>query len=187
MDFAGNQPIDIDELMARVRADLSARKQQALLRKYDNLAPYAPGTVLRFGIDGNVAPYLEAGWAQAESGFHWTQEEVVGMVFRFAESPGDLVLSITVHPHVGGGIAKQSVVAFWDDVPVGSWSISQASVCHTFIPAHSAEATALHRLRFRLPDAFSPVSKNLSSDIRRLGLAFTELVLQPARAFGFSL
>lgn len=182
---AENQPVDIDELMAQIRAEVTAGKKRSNIQNRGLSGLYALGQPLRFGQDGNAEPFQRSGWSVAESTACWTQDETADLVFKFEKSPGDLVLSFTAAPFLGGAIESQEVTAFWDNTPVGSWSIRQASTYHTLILTQAMREAPLHCLRFHLPGSFSPLSKGLSADPRRLGLAFSDLVLQPAHAFGF--
>ncbi len=171
--------------MARIRMDITQRKQQAAIQNRAAINPYAPGQLLRFGIDGNAAAHLEAGWASPESSFCWTAAETADLTFKFEKPPGDLVLSFTAQPHLSAGVESQEVTALWDNTPVGSWSIRVAGTYQALIISQVMTNAPLHRLSFRLPESFSPLSKNLSADPRRLGLAFIELILQPAKDLGF--
>lgn len=185
MSPAENQPLDIEKLMARIRAEVRARKQQAAPPSPKSRPLYVTGHVLKFAVNGNADPYQDAGWSQSEPEFCWTQEEAADLIFQFEKPPGDLVLSFTVNPHLGGDVDYQKVTAMWDNIPVGSWTIRQAGTYHALILSQAVEQIPIHRLRFLVPGSFSPASKGLSTDGRRLGLAFRELVLQPAHASGF--
>ena len=142
------------------------------------------GQLLSFGIGGNAAPHLEAGWGSAEPAFCWTQAEMADLTFKFAKPPGDLVLSFTVQPHLCPEVEFQEATALWDNTPVGSWSIRKPGTYHALVLAQVMSNLPTHRLSFRLPGSFSPLSRGLSADPRRLGLAFIELVLQPAQDLG---
>lgn len=148
----------------------------ASIRRYD------AGTVLTFGVGGNVEPYLGAGWSKAEPEFRWTEGESVELIFDFEKAPGELILSFVAHPQVGDGVDAQNVIASWNGVPVGEWEIREGGSYHTVIwsPLGIGAASAHCMLQFIMPDAFSPLSRNLSNDSRQLGLAFHELVLRPA-------
>ncbi len=182
-----NQPLDIEVLMERIRREVIQRRNQAAPAVIP--APskrYAPGQLLRFGIDGSAGPYLGSGWALPEPGFQWTDGEVAELDFTFEKIPGDLVLSFTVNPLTGAGIETQEVSALWNDTFVGRWTIRENTTYHTLILAQSSEnPLPASRLKFKIPTSFSPISKGLGADPRRLGLAFTELVLRPAHDLGF--
>ena len=178
--------LDIDALMERIRSDLTRRPGG----RSDGppLGPgalYAPGTVLHFGSGGNADPFLVTGWSHPETGFRWTEGNLARMAFTFAPPPGELVLSVAVDPLLAVDIVAQNVSASWDGVPIAEWRIQEAKTYHALILAPAFSSDSPHRLELKLPDAFSPSSKNLGTDPRCLGLAFRELVLRSTQEFGF--
>lgn len=179
-----NPPLDIEILMERIRKDVALKRKSAAPAP-ESTPRYVPGTLLRFGQDGNAGPYLGSGWAGPELKLQWTLGEVAELKFLFEKPPGDMVLSFTAHPLIGGGIVAQEVSASWNDIPVGEWNISEAKSFHTLILSHVVEQSPTCLLKFHLPGSFSPLSKHLSSDPRRLGLNFEELVLRSASDLGF--
>jgi len=182
--MSANPPLDIEVLMERIRKDVALRRKLAV-PKSDISQVYIAGTLLRFGQDGNVKPYLGSGWADPEPGLQWTLGEVAEINFLFEKPPGDLVLTFTAFPLVGGGITAQEVSASWNGKLVGEWTITEGKSFHTLILSHIVANSASGILRFHLPSSFSPLSQNLSADPRRLGLNFQELVIRSAAELGF--
>jgi hypothetical protein len=175
--------IDIEELMERIRQDVAKRRSLAV-PKPEPARSYVPGTLLRFGPEGNVRPYLGTGWAEPEPGFHWTLGEVAEITFHLNQPTGDLVLSFSGHPHVGGETAAQEISATWNGVLVGEWSIREGNSFHTLILSHIVGRSPTGILRFHMPQSFSPLSRQLSADPRQLGFKFSELVLRTAAELG---
>lgn len=183
--MSAHPPQDIEVLMERIRKEVARRRTTPPLGSATEPARiYSPGTLLNFEPNGNASSYTCSGWSYAEAGFRWTDGPVAEILLVFEKPPGDLVLSFTVHPLLGGEIEAQQVSASWNDVLVGEWSIREAKSYHTIIFSHISASTPSALLKFYLPLSFSPLSKNLGGDPRRLGLAFHELVLRPARELG---
>jgi hypothetical protein len=183
--MSANPPLDIEALMERIRSEVARRRTSTAPESASESAHhYSPGTLLRFGPSGNAGPYTGSGWSHPEAEFRWTDGEIAELIFVFEKPPGDLVLSFTVHPFLGSGVEAQQVSASWNGVLVGEWSISEAKSYHTLILANISASFPRSLLKFHLPQSFSPLAKYLGSDPRRLGLAFHELVLRPARELG---
>lgn len=181
-----NPPLDIEVLMERIRSEVTQRRTSTAPESVSASAHhYSPGTLLRFSISGNASPYTGSGWSHPEAEFRWTDGEIAELILVFEKPPGDLVLSFTVHPLLGSGVDAQQVLASWNGVFVGEWSISEAKSYHTLILSNISARFPRGLLKFHLPQSFSPLSRNLGSDQRRLGLAFHELVLRPAQELGF--
>ncbi|MCF3652073.1 hypothetical protein [Synoicihabitans lomoniglobus] len=177
--------LDVDDLMARIRAEVSQQMHRSALQKRSSQALYSPGQVLNFKKGGNAESHLVDGWATAETNYRWTVSESATMAFRFEQTAADMVLTFTAHPHLGGETSRQTVTASWDNTPVGSWNVSQPGTYSTLILSEANGSDNIHNLRFSIPTCFSPESKGISADPRPLGLAFVELILHPADAFGF--
>ena len=181
-----NPPLDIEILMERIRKDLAIRRALAVPKSDVNKDQlYLNGTLLQFGTNKNVLPYLTSGWADPEPGLQWTLGEVAEINLLFEKSPTDLVLTFTAFPLIGGGITAQEVSASWNGKLIGEWKITEGKSFHTLILSHIIANSTSGVLRFHLPTSFSPLSRNLSADPRRLGLNFQELVIRSAAELGF--
>lgn len=181
-----NPSIDIEELMVRIQKEVALRRRSASpTSTTGNIASYTPGSVIEFGTAGNESIYLRSGWAEPENGFRWTEGETADLAFAFDRPPGDLVLTFQAHPLLGGGVEVQEISATWNGTLVGVWSVRETGSYNTLVLAHVSESSPSALLRFHLPQSFTPVSKSLSRDPRRLGLAFSKLVLRPTAEVGF--
>lgn len=183
--MSANPPIDIEVLMERIRSEVTRRRKSTI----PELLPepsraYTPGTLLRFGTAGNAGQHTVYGWSHPETGHQWTDGDHAELIFVFEKPPGDLVLSFTAQPLLGGGVDSQEVSASWNGALVGEWSVREAKSYHTLVLSHISTNSAPALLRFNFPLSFSPLSKQLGSDSRQLGLAFQELVLRPAAELG---
>jgi hypothetical protein len=176
---------DIEELMARIRADISRRQSVPTVPTATKLAGYSLGGSLRFNAGGSAEPYLLTGWSNGEPEFRWTDGPTAELGFRLESLPSELILSFRAHPMTGGDVVAQEVSASWNGQPAGEWSIRGHGIYHTLILSPQPHSDGRSVLTFHLPGAFAPSSKNLGADPRRLGLAFYELSLQPAAQFGF--
>lgn len=184
--MSANPPQDIEVLMERIRNEVSRRRNTPAPQSAPETSRlYSLGTLLKFGLNDNASAHTGAGWSYAEPGFRWTDGADAEMMFVFENVPGDLVLSFTVHPLLGGEVNAQEVTASWNGVAVGEWTIREAKSYHTIILSHGSSTSKSGLLKFHLPLSFSPLAKNLGGDPRQLGLAFHELVLRPAVALGF--
>jgi hypothetical protein len=183
--MSANPPLDIEVLMERIRGEVTRRRKSTA----PELLPepsraYTPGTLVRFGTGGNASQYTIFGWSQPEAAYQWTDGDHAELIFIFEKPPGDLVLSFTAQPLIGGGVEAQEVSASWNGSLVGEWTIREAKSYHTIVLSHICANSMPALLRFDFPLSFSPLSKQLSADPRRLGLAFQELVLRPASELG---
>ena len=183
--MSANPPLDIEVLMERIRGEVTRRRKSTV----PELLPepsraYTPGTLLRFGTSGNASQYTVYGWSHPEEAYQWTDGDHAELMFVLEKPPGDLVLSFTAQPLIGGGVDAQEVSVSWNGSLVGEWSVHEAKSYHTIVLSHICANSTPALLRFDLPRSFSPLSKQLSGDSRRLGLAFQELVLRPASELG---
>ena len=181
-----NSRLDVEALMERIRKEVSSRRE--LVGPRPAVKPsrhYVAGTLLRFGNEGNAGPFLGSGWSYPETNFQWTADEVAEIVLQFEGSPGDMVLSFTAHPHLGGETSAQEVTVSWNGALVGEWTVAEGKSFHTLIMSHITGGATTGVLRFHIPGSFSQTSRNLGGDPRRLGIAVHELVLRPASELGF--
>lgn len=146
---------------------------------------YLPGTLLKFQQGYDLDQYLGAGWSTPEALGRWTEGEVAELNLSFPNSPGDLVLSFGADPLLGGGVIEQHVFATWNGTRIGEWTIREGKTYHCLVFSHLTHSSPDSLLSFHLPDAFSPESRQLSADTRRLALLFRELVLRPVGELGF--
>ncbi len=180
-------PADIEDLMLTLRRDIERRRVlNSEIKEAGNLEEYKPGTVLKFGVAGNCDSYLSAGWCDPEESFRWTGADTADLRFALAHSPGDLVLSFRAVPLMAAGVDTQEVAITWNGTLVGNWSIHEPGTYHTLVLAHNSESSPKVLLRFHLPCSFTPLSKNLSEDPRKLSLAVSELVISPLLTTNFN-
>ena len=181
-----NAPLDIEALMDRIRSDLARPVKRRPIGQVPSIgAPYTLGNLLRFGAGGDAEPFLGAGWSHAEDGFRWTDGDLAALAFSFERPPGELMLSFTARPLLAAGVTCQRVSALWDGTPIGDWTISDSKAYHALILSPEFSGNPVHVLEFLIRDAFSPSSKNIGADSRRLGLAFTNLALRSSHELGF--
>jgi len=183
---AKDSVLDIDRLMERIRSDVALRRTPPPPKVSPKPVPrYTLGTLLRFGLDGNAAPFLGSGWSHPEPEFRWTDGSMAEILLTFDRPMPDLVLSFSAIPMRVNETESQPVSLAWNGSLVGEWTVSDSKTQHTLIFATSSGDPSVARLTFRLPQAFSPLSQNMGTDTRKLGLAFREMVLRPAHELGF--
>jgi hypothetical protein len=69
------------------------------------------GCCIRFGIDGNAAEHLGAGWSRPEPGFTWTLGHQSTLLLPAPLAPTALSVSLRAHPFAPAARPFQRVTA----------------------------------------------------------------------------
>lgn len=147
---------------------------------------YQYGTEIVFGSEGNSANYKDFGWwGTPESNFTWTDGPVASLYIPLQQSSSDLKLTADLEPYLPESIKEQKVNVYVNEHKLGQW-IAQSNGKYTMTIPKNLTVDSSIKLEFELPDAVSPSSLNISSDIRNLGIAMKSVVITqlPSYVYG---
>ena len=136
---------------------------------------YNLGDEISFADSETAHTYCVTGFSIAENNFTWTSANSARMAFKLNEVPKkDLLVHMGIERvfnnsqkiiiSVGGQLIYESVL--------------QGSGIIEFIIPHDLLENDILEINFEFPNAISPAELNLSSDIRRLALAFTQMRIE---------
>ena len=148
--------------------------------KINNSPIYKWGDKIVFGQDGDSSPFQGLGWSeQQDEQSTWTDGPEAHLIFRTVPPPSDILLSFHARPFLPvGAIEYQDVTVYFNFYRVGFFRITQPEDQSMFLP-RELFITRVARLTFHIPTCESPQKLRLNEDIRRLGLAFVSVCLQP--------
>jgi len=130
-----------------------------------------------FGLDGNDAPYLGEGWAEAELGRRWS--EGGASEIRFIH-PGnvDVFLEIDAFPMIlTPVVASQHIEVQANGAAVGTIEMQDSRRRALHIPAGRIPPGQFLTLRLMMPDATRTADYGSGGDKRVLGVCFSRLSL----------
>lgn len=150
----------------------------------DLAGEYVLGTPLSFGRSGSFMPFGDGGWTvTAGKDVNWTQGRDAGLLMRFPEDPGDLVMRMKVKPLLAEGqLDRQRVSITVNGELVSELVLSENrfTTVTVQIPEELLESAGPTSIRLQLPDAASPASLGIGKDERELALAFASVQFDPA-------
>lgn len=141
-------------------------------------APYAIGSTLGFGVDGNSAGYVGFGWSSPEPGYTWSNGKQATL-FLQAKFAADTRYELTLDSLIYGAAAQSErrVGVRVNGTKVGELrSDSAAWVFHSDslgIPAGLLRAEDMNQICFDIVDPLDPPGP----DARKLGIAIRSLRL----------
>ena len=138
---------------------------------------YALGQVIRFGSANQEVPYISEGWSEPDATSRWTIGRRATLRLRLPWSGQPLQVRTMLYPLLAAGrISRQRVRLITPDdaLPV-EIELNRAEPTMTVwqLPGKILRDHVLE-LTFEFPDAAAPADLGLSSDIRRLSVAFME-------------
>lgn len=134
------------------------------------------GFSLRFGIDGNAAENLGAGWSRPEPGFTWTLGHQSTLLLPAPLTPTALSLSLRAHPFTPAARPFQRVTARIGDTVLGRMLFTEPDDLRLVIPPDLAVGLREGiELSLDLPDAGRPCEFDGNDDTRVLGLSCRRL------------
>lgn len=142
----------------------------------------SPGKVLAtvtFGKNGSVRKMQPYGFDLSEPTISWTQEEAAGFVLMIEALPPDQVvrLDIDAKPFIQAGrVDRQQLFVFINGLYVGFRTLAVAERVQ-FALQRSVLSPRGMRIEFVLPTASAPKSLGTGSDVRKLGIAISEVAL----------
>jgi hypothetical protein len=142
-------------------------------------APLRLNENVTFGRSGSIRDLDPYGFDLSEQSMSWTQEEAAGFSVMVASVPSDIPLRF----HVGatpfiqaGHIDRQQFFVFINGLYVGFRSLTSAEKVEFVLPRNVLSARGL-RVEFVIPTATSPKTLGISNDVRKLGIAISEVSL----------
>jgi hypothetical protein len=188
---AFHSPLDEKLLLAKQRnlsfyAELEADvKMMTAVRSGARGGTYAPGTEIDFRRNGNASRFQRTGWSEAEPWATWTLgPEATLAILLDPGGEADLELHARVTPFVIPERSTLDVEVLANGNLVDRWKFSLNDGAGTtrtcVIPARIARQQSPMELTFRISDPISPAEFG-RVDTRKLGVAFTTLMLAPRK------
>ncbi len=132
-----------------------------------------------FGKTGSVREMEPYGFDLSEFSYAWTQDEVAGFTVMVASMPPDASLRVHVNARPftqTGQIERQQFFLFVNGLFVGFRNLTTAEIVEFPLPRNALSPRGL-RFEFAIPSAQSPKTLGISSDIRKLGIAISEITI----------
>ena len=142
-------------------------------------APEAAAFATAFGRAGDAARYQEAGWANAEQGYTWTNAPLSLLRLPRPAEPGTYRLCARVAPFVAPGrLAAQRVAVAVNGTRLGEVGLERPSVLACRVGWEVLSRAEAVEVSFAMPDAAQPAKvTGHPNDARLLGLSFHRLWL----------
>ncbi len=172
-DLLRAQPANINPLASSQRAvsnPVQIRNQAGI---------YQWGEKITFGNQGNSRPYQNGGWTTPATPLvTWTQGANASLAVDFSEINGPVTMRVKIKPLVSPGkLDHQQVRVFVGPENVGEWLVSFNNF-HTIelvIPGGLFNPSGKTDIKFALPDAKTPQSLGIGTDLRVVSLAFMSI------------
>lgn len=158
------------------------RKLAILMRSLSlHLWPgYRYGTEIRFGRDGNADAFMGRGWSKTvEDEFRWTSGHLASLHVPLPVPERDLTLQAVFLPFLWEErVPKQSIRVLANKNKVGEWTATERKThrLQATIPKELVDSRGV-TIDFDLPDAISPQSIGIGTDVRRLAVAVVKVSL----------
>ncbi len=130
-----------------------------------------------FGKGGNIREMEPYGFDLSEQGISWTVEQAAGFSVMVGSVPTDVGLrfhaGITpfIHP---GQVDQQQFFVFINGIYVGFRTLDSAAKVDFALPRNVLSPRGV-RVEFVIPTASAPKGLGISQDIRKLGIAVSEV------------
>jgi hypothetical protein len=145
---------------------------------------YHWGETLTFGEKGTATIYQTEGWSKPEEQITWTSGRTAELVLPVATSRKAIKLRMFSGAYLKPGILdRQRVKLYINRQPVADWVLSSRDfeMLEAILPAGKAGNSGNLVVTFELPDCVSPNAIGDGEDIRRLGLAVSQLSLSESQ------
>jgi hypothetical protein len=149
---------------------LEGATQLILIREFLD-TPSPPLLEISFREGGNCEAYLGPGWSYQERAHRWCVDDDSFLeIPSFPHKP--MNLEMLVWPFTGGRVNCQSLEVFQESFRIASFEVARHSLLKCPLPFPLQTPGVL---RFAHPDAASPAEIGISSDPRRLAIAFKKI------------
>jgi hypothetical protein len=133
---------------------------------------------LMFGIEGNAAPWLGAGWSGPEAGYQWAVGERSGLTIQVPGKADDYWLEMDVQPYIKPPLLpRQRLDVMIGGTLVHSFAALPRGEVGCVVPGHLLAGRDQIEIVFDHPHAASPMLVGGERDDRRLGVSFRRLAL----------
>jgi hypothetical protein len=142
-------------------------------------APLKLSEAITFGKSGKIRELDPYGFDLSENSMSWTQEEVAGFSATMAALPSEPVLRLVIGATpftYSGHVAQQQFFLFLNGLYIGFRTLAVAEKVEFILPRNVISARGL-RFELVIPTAASPKSLGISNDVRKLGIAVSEIIL----------
>src|ERR1700683_1246989 len=142
-------------------------------------APLKLSDAITFGRSGQIRGLDPYGFDLSEDSMSWTQEEVAGFSASMAALPSEPVLRLVIGatPFIyAGHVARQQFFLFINGLYIGFRTLTVPEKVEFILPRNVVTARGL-RFELVIPTAASPKSLGISNDVRKLGIAVSEIIL----------
>ena len=165
-------PININILMSKVRNEV------AEAHSLSSIPHLELGKWHRFSTDGEIDPFLDKGWAEADKHYRWIEGNSAKLNLPIKTDLTNFRLSILAHSMNGESCPYQNVFVYWNNNPIAEWRISHRGFFHALI-LNNDPKIELQSLEFKCPAAISPRTCGEGNDPRLLAIAIHTLAIQP--------
>lgn len=134
---------------------------------------------LTFGKNGKIKELDPYGFDLSEPSLSWTKEEVAGFTLSSLTVPPDQMLRMVigatpfVHPEL---MARQEFFLFINGLFVTFRSLTNSEKVNVPLPRNVISPRGM-RFELVVPTAASPKALGLSDDVRKLGIAISDLTI----------
>ncbi|MEO6993813.1 MAG: glycosyltransferase [Lacunisphaera sp.] len=143
------------------------------------IAMYRLNEILPFGRSNRVEPFLDGGWSAQGEEFRWAVDRKSRLSFRFDHGQQPSKMRLIMFPLlVPGRVGRQRVLI---NLPTGAnptvLEMTKGEP-HEFIVEfpRTEPSSGIFVVEFAFPDAVVPRELGLSEDLRRLSVAFVQLI-----------
>jgi hypothetical protein len=141
------------------------------------------GQPISFGADGNFRDYAQLGWSlDSDAGTTWTDGHVSNLRFRAPLTRQLLVLRFSALPFLVRSVVEEQEAMIFLNGQWLSYFRTARPVDHACDVERDLLSSRSNVLSFVLPRATSPLQLGMSTDQRKLALAFKVLTLGPQPA-----
>ena len=170
----GHNDVDIFQV-----ADRNGQPVLAAVKRV-NRDEYRWGTVISFAINGNARLYQAEGWAAPETYYSWNDGNRARLVLPTSLPKSHVTLKARLSAFlVPGRIEKQTLRILVNQRLAGEWVVTSPGFHYRAltIPNQFFANPKETVITFEMPDAVTPVSAGIGTDMRSLSMAITSLVL----------
>jgi len=133
---------------------------------------------LTFGLAGNAAPHLLAGFSWPEDGHTWALGPEATLRIKLRPGDGDLMLELSLRPFmIPPFLVRQRVGVSVEGTHIGTEWAQDDTVLGFRIPAPLVAGRTEIDVRLALPDAMSPADAHINADDRPLACQMREALL----------
>jgi hypothetical protein len=132
--------------------------------------------------DSGVRQFMQEGWVAEQGNVSWTVNQRAELLLPIPTDSGALQFTVLARPFLAPpALELQSVYILANEQPVGAFRLEEKTLATLSfeVPEETLELSpGSLRISFVLPDAVSPKAVGAGEDLRLLGLALTEMLIE---------